>query len=230
MKRKLITELATVLLITACVGSAEADIIDSTYGVGAGSFELGNFINGGGNPNAAGLGYMGLLPGDRTITGWTVGGPGNGVDWLTTPTFGSDTGIHSVDLNHTLPSSISTVIPTTQGQIYDLSFGATALFNNGGSLGIVSAGNLSQAFTAPYSASLAGQTFPPFSFLFTATDTSTTITFLSTTQSLTGYTYGPVIDSVSVNSVPIPAAGWLFGSAFAGFAGLGRRGKSCLAK
>ena len=37
-------------LFAACIGSAQANIIDDTYGVGAGSFELGNFVNGGGIP------------------------------------------------------------------------------------------------------------------------------------------------------------------------------------
>ncbi|MGA1839025.1 MAG: hypothetical protein ACMUIU_00220 [bacterium] len=52
------------------------NIIDATYGIGAGSFELGVFVNGGGITFARGPGYMGVAPGDSTtITGWTVGGP-----------------------------------------------------------------------------------------------------------------------------------------------------------
>ena len=127
MKKKFLAGLAISMLMAACIGSAEANFIDDSYGAGAGSFELGNFVNGGGNPNAAGPDYMGLLPGDTTITGWTVGGPGDGVDWLTTPTYGADTGIHAVDLQHLSASSISTVISTIAGNAYELSFSAAAV-------------------------------------------------------------------------------------------------------
>ena len=188
--------------------TASANIIDSTYGAGAGSFELGAFVNGGGNPNSAGPDYMGLFPGDNTtITGWTVGGPGNGVDWLITPAFGADTGIHSVDLQHTSDSSIATVIPTVAGDVYSLSFGAAAWQPSQANTGVVSAGSLvDQIFTAAFSNDLSNQAFTPFTFLFTATGPTTTIQFTATGSN--PY-YGPVIDSVSVDpvsSVPEPSS------------------------
>ena len=50
------------------------NIINSTYGTGAGSFELGSFVAVGTGFNS----YMAIAPGDSTtITGWTVGGPGD---------------------------------------------------------------------------------------------------------------------------------------------------------
>ena len=79
-------------------GFAGANIIDDTYGVGVGSFELGNFINDGGIPPHS-TGYMGVASGDSmTITGWVVSGPGDGIDWLIEPLFNADTGYHSIDL------------------------------------------------------------------------------------------------------------------------------------
>lgn len=70
--------------------TAYANIIDDTFGIGAGSFELGNFVNGGQDGGSfGGTGWMGLGVGSIVMTGWTVGGPGDGVDWLTTPTFGA---------------------------------------------------------------------------------------------------------------------------------------------
>ena len=160
-------------------------------------------MNGGGsNPTAHGPGYISLLPSDNTtITGWTVGGPGEGVDWLTTPTYGADTGIHSVDLQHVYPSSISTTIPTLAGNIYNLSFSAAAVsgYTNTGD---VSAGSLiNQAFAPSFSGSFYNQTYTPYSFTFTATGSATLIMFQATGPNIQ---YGPVIDSVGVLSVPEP--------------------------
>ena len=186
--------------------TANANIIDSTYGAGAGSFELGNFVNGGGTP-PQGFDYMGVAPGDSTtMTGWTVGGPGDGVDWVTGPTFGVDTGNYALDLQHITASSIATVIPTVANALYELSFGAAAVsgYTN---TGVVSAGSLvNQVFTAPFSGAFASQVFSPFAFQFTATGPTTTIRFTATGPSTT---YGPVIDSVSVDpvsSVPEPSS------------------------
>src|SRR5437899_2235293 len=101
------------------------NLIDLTYGVGAGSFELGPFVNGGGG--GGGVDFMALAPGSTTITGWTVGGPGDGVDWITGPTYGADTGNFALDLQHTTASSISTVIPTLNGAVYQLLFRAASV-------------------------------------------------------------------------------------------------------
>ncbi len=209
--RMLIRRFLSVFLSAICVlasqtSSASTNIIDSTYGAGAGSFELGNFVNGGADgASYGGPDYMGLAVGSTTITGWTVSGPGNGVDWLTTPKFGALDGFHSVDLTHTIASSISTTIPTITGDVYDLSFGAAAVADTTSNTGSVSAGLLqNKNFTATWSNSTATQKFDPFSFQFTATGTSTTITFLSTNQLPGSSTYGPVIDRVSVTAVPEP--------------------------
>lgn len=164
----------------------QVNLIDATYGAGAGSFELGNFVNNGKD-------YKSLAPGDKTITGWTVGG----VDWLILPTYRSDTGVHSVDLRSNNANSIATVIPTVAGNVYRLSFGAATVsgYNNSG---VVSAGSLvNQSFIAVESGSLANQAFTPFTFLFTATDSSTEVRFTATGDPSV---YGPAIDSVSVVS------------------------------
>jgi hypothetical protein len=184
--------------------TANANIIDDTYGVGAGSFELGAFVNNG-------FDYMALAPGATTITAWTVGGPGDGVDWLSTPTFGAQSGLHSIDLIHSTAGSVSTLIPTTLGQTYELSFYAAAI-STGVALGTVSAGSLvDQSFTAPITPAVytdptrtANQVFALFSFLFTATGPTSTVSFTSAGGGCFPDCYGPVIDSVSVDLVSVP--------------------------
>ena len=175
--------------------TANANIIDDTYGAGAGGFELGAFVNDGSD-------YMSLPPGDTTITGWTVGGPGAGVDWVTGPTFGVDTGNYALDLQYFTASSIATVIPTVANAVYEISFGAAANSSYPSNTGIVSAGSLvDQLFAAAFSNDLSTQTFTPFTFLFTATGLITMITFTSNGPNTL---YGPVIDSVNVDLVSVP--------------------------
>jgi hypothetical protein len=157
-------------MFVLATASHAVNIIDATYGGGAGSFELGSY---------AGGAFQGLAPGSTSMTGWTVGGPGDGVDWLAQPTFNADTGIHSVDMKHLTNSSISTVIPTTIGGVYELTFTSAAVINHDNQ-GIVSAGNLvAQPFAPAFSGAFGTQVFHPFTFYFTASGTSTTITFQS---------------------------------------------------
>jgi hypothetical protein len=207
---------------------ANANIIDDTHGIGSGSFELGDFVNGSGSTPFSNIaGYMGLLPGSTAITGWTVGGPGDGVDWLTDEAgnnfiFNAHEGIHSVDLQHLTGSSIFTEIPTITGLFYELSFFAASVqgFDN---TGTVSAGSLTgQSFTAPYSTTFQDQLFQQFSFSFSAIDTVTKIQFSGFDSINAQLQYGPVIDSVAVtltNSsqpVPEPTTIFLIGTALIG--------------
>lgn len=180
------------------------NLIDLTYGDGAGSFELGNFL-----PVGLGQRRMDVEPGDNaTIVGWTVGGPGDGVNWLIEPFYNADTGVHAIDLQHFVKSSIATNIPTIPGRIYELSFSAASVIGLTNT-GTVSAGSLiEQPFITSPSSNFPIQEFTPFSFRFTAIETETKIEFESSQTTNSPIRYGPVIDSVSVvptTSVTEPA-------------------------
>jgi hypothetical protein len=151
--------------------TANANLIDDAYGIGAGSFELGQFTPIGINE----LSFMVLAPGSTTITGWTVGGSGEGVDWAT-DFYGPDTGDYAVDLRHLTggSSTTSTVIDTTVNSLYELSF-STASVLGYSNTGVFSAGSLvNQAFTATFSPAntFSTQLFTPLTFQFTATGPS----------------------------------------------------------
>jgi hypothetical protein len=225
MRKRHLPGMATGLLLTAaCIGSASANIIDDTYGAGAGSFELGGgFV-------ANQYNYMPLAQGSTSITGWTVGGPGGGVDWLLAPYWTADTGKHSVDLqqsdlqqpnwpnNGPDNGSIATIIPTSTGQTYRLTFGA-ATYGGYYAKGVVSAGTLiDQTFTTIASPSYNTQVYQQFAFLFTATAPTTEIRFMTDSPNTI---YGPAIDSVSVDlaaSVPEPSNTALLAIGIAGLA------------
>ncbi len=206
---------------------ANANIIDDTYGVGAGSFEIGTFVD-------PGYHYMVLPVGLTAISGWTVGGLG-GVDWLLAPYFGTNSGLYAIDLIEATAGSISTVIPTMAGQIYDLSFYASTV-STGNALGVVSAGSLvDQAFSAPITSiqNIASLNYSLFSFLFTAIGTDTTVNFMATPigSSCLPDCAGPIIDSVSVSlvapsAVPEPSQILLFGAGLAGLLGTRLRSKN----
>jgi len=199
------TKLATVTaILVACSPLHAQNLIDLTHGDGAGSFEHGSFVDGGG-------GFMRLGAGSTAITGWTVGGP-DGVDWLSEPGLNGQTGALSLDLAALSAGSILTVVPTTVGAQYHLSFGAYG--GQKTQTGRVTAGDLDDTFVASGVAEASSATYIDFAFDFTATQPSTTITF----QPVSSDGFGPVIDSVSV--VPEPATGVLM--LLGGLLGLGR--------
>ncbi len=215
------------LLSTICIlvsPTVDANIIDDTYGSGAGSFENGTFVDSGGY-------YMVLPVGSTTITGWTVGGPG-GVDWVSAPYFGTNSGLRAIDLIESSVGSISIVIPTIIGQTYDLSF-YTATYSTGNALGAVSAGSLvNKTFSAPISLiqDISNPNYAPLNFQFMANGTDTTINFMSTPtgSSCLPDCVGPIIDTVSVSaasqaSIPIPSTLWLVGAGLVGLFGFSPR-------
>jgi len=178
----------------ARAGAAETqNIIDQTYGIGAGSFELGVYV-----PSIEGD-FMRLAPGSTTMTGWTVGGPGDGIKWLGPQTFGS------VDLTYRSPSSIFTVIPTVPGYIYGFSFDLFPAHTGINDRLDFWFGN--QGFAG---ATADDQRVVRKGFQVTATSAETLISFIADYPSTDNQ--GPFIDNVSVTfeRVPEPSTPWVF--------------------
>lgn len=174
-----------------------------------------------------------LLPGDPTITGWTI--TTGSVDLITDTCCGAaDTGHQFIDLVGTLSTGgLSQQFATVANQTYNLSF---AYSNNPGASASASASAVitddaaipntllstvvSHASNDPYSHFLAQ---------FVASSALTTLTFTNLTG---GFNGGIFLDSVSVvAATPIPAALPLFASGLGlfGFAAHRRRRKAAFA-
>lgn len=165
------------------------NLIDATYGAGAGSFELGVYA---GDPET---GFMRLPSEATTIVGWVLGNAGGGVDWLSQPQCKAASGNLSVDLVGVMPGSgLSTTIPTISGAVYRISFQTYG--PNEGTSGRVTAGSLNEVFDAPGTSGSANATYKKYEFTFTANASSTTVTFVPNFT----YGFGPVIDDVSVEA------------------------------
>jgi choice-of-anchor C domain-containing protein len=152
-----------------------------------------------------GAGFISLPGGSTAITGWTVGG--QGVDYTGTFWQASD-GVRSVDLAALAPGSISQTLATTPGTTYRIFFDLAG--NPDGPPTIkdlqVSAAAATQSYTFDDTgATHAAMGWVTRSFDFTATASSTTLTFTD----LDNTAFGPVIDNVrgdAVAAVPEPSS------------------------
>lgn len=186
-------------ILAANVSLASVNLIDLKHGIGAGSFELGVYQKNSANA----WDYMRLGEGDATIVGWTVGNT-YGIDWGNSPSILAYDGTKSVDLSGVglgstiSPGSIRTSIDTVTGAQYLITFWAYG--GDEDHSGLLTAGTLSQAFTAKGMMAPTRSDYQYFEYIFTAIDFETIVTF----QSTDGYGFGPVIDDVSVFAIPEP--------------------------
>src|SRR6188472_2525082 len=155
-------------------------------------------------------GYHLAAKGDTSLTGWTV--DGDGVDIVNESLWDAHAGAHSIDLNAYGPGSISQEMATVPNQAYDVTFWMSG--NPGAAQGIktmkVSAANV----TNEVQFDTTGKTernmgWEQRSFTFVASETSTTLTFTSTTnatdQNFFGgekAAWGPAVDDVTVAAAP----------------------------
>jgi choice-of-anchor C domain-containing protein len=162
-----------------------------------GSFELGSYDGGS---------FEMLSNGDTDLIGWTIGG--SGVDWHNSNEFTSPQDSNFlVDLNligigQFNTGTLSQTFSTSIGENYQLSFylagaGSNLGFSNPRQVTVNIAG-INQNFSTPASLNT-NLIWKQQTLVFTATAPSTTLTFSSPDG--TGF-WGPLVDNVSVASVP----------------------------
>ncbi|MEO5713742.1 MAG: choice-of-anchor C family protein [Luteolibacter sp.] len=206
---------AKLLLITSVMLAAPsaraANIIDSIYGVGAGSFEL---------PGFTGPTFATYASGSTAITGWTVNTVN--IDWVKNSVWNASNGSYSLDMNGTPggPGGIQTVITTTIGSTYRVSFDIAGYLTAGSNtnpkvMKTVAAGittihylTATQSYTQPFALPLA-VTWSTRTFDFVATSTSSTVSFVSL---VAGDGSAMLLDNVSIEAVPEPGATALVGA------------------
>lgn len=168
----------------------------------------------------AGGSYTTYSHGSTDITGWTV--TGSSVDLIGTYWQAPPGGGQSVDLDGNNPGGLTQAVTTVPNQAYVITF---ELSGNPDTVGTkyltVSAGATSQSFTyTTGSNKKTDMMFVSETFAFTATGTSTALSFTSGDPRRSPS--GPVIGNVTGVAIPEPLSILLFGSALAGL-GLVRR-------
>lgn len=171
-----------------------------------GSFEEGDF---GGAPS-----FRRLPPASTELTGWAIGGVG--VDWhnaveMNFPHSGDKVLDLHLDGGAGGHGTLSQSFATMPGSLYELSFflagpGINFGFPNPRSV-IVDIAGVQQTFSTPASPNTDIQ-WGGHQLLFTAVDTTTTLTF-SSPHDGQGF-WGPVLDDVSVTAVPEPTSAIFF--------------------
>jgi choice-of-anchor C domain-containing protein len=193
------------------------------------------FVNGSFEQGSAPGQFITLNGGDSTsITGWTVGGGANSVDYIGSYWTASN-GLRSIDLNGLVPGSISQTFDVVAGQTYQVTFDLAGNPAGGPQFKTLDS---SVAFTlfspTPFDASntdLANMGWISYSFLFTAVGNSATLTFASTTTDYSGNStyptaFGPALDNVNVAAVPEPSTWAMMILGFLGLGFLGYRKSS----
>jgi choice-of-anchor C domain-containing protein len=199
----------------AMLGSAT--IAQSANLITNGSFEDGT--------NAPGAGFRTLNATNTDITGWTVAS--GSIDWIGSY-WQASAGQRSIDLSGNEPGAldVSQTLSLGPGK-YELSFDLSGNPDGGPTtksasviLGGVPGSPFTKNYTLTAANTLANMNYIRQSIVFTLSNlANVTVGFANP---LAG-PYGPAIDNVSLSAVPLPAAAWLFGSAFLGLCWLGRR-------
>jgi choice-of-anchor C domain-containing protein len=203
MKRTNLAIAAAVLLSSPLAFSA--NIIDAFYGVGAGSFEI---------PGHTGPLFVTVNTSSSDLTGWTVNT--TSVDWAKSTVWNPSEGNYSIDLNGTPggPGGLQTVIPTTAGTTYKVTFDIAAYTAPGSTTNPKTFETTAAGVTTQFSLSTSDNYGLPFnlplnvtwtsrSFEFVAVDVMSTVSFVSTVASEPA---GVLLDNVAIVAVPEPGS------------------------
>ena len=192
--------LGVAILTVLSTTSVKAELITN------GSFELATI-----DPGA---GFLHVLPGQTSITGWDV--ITEDVHYMGTFWEASD-GIRSIDLDGLINSAggLSQTISTVAGTEYEVTFDMAGNYGNFPvikPMRVSADGQSLDFFFDITGRSAFDMGWTSMSWLFTADDATAVLEFQSLTISPQGW--GAALDNVSVNAlaeVPAPATIWLFG-------------------
>ncbi len=189
------------LVALSCNLSAQ-NLIDTTYGVGAGSFELGTYAENFSTSLSDGpYGSMRLAGGSTTITGWTVAS--GGTDWISGTNWNITNGLRAIDLPAASGTGgISTSIPTLIGSVYTISFKTSEIVSPQTfvAVSVDGIGNITNYALPAVGGPPRAWNQSPF-FTFTATSANSIVNFTAPAASLS---YGAMIDDVVITGAAIP--------------------------
>ena len=199
------------------------------------AFQNGNFETPGAACTPGAGGFVTVLSPSTCIPGWTV--TVGSIDYINGYWQAAD-GTHSIDLDGNTQGGIAQTFDTIAGQMYLVTF---ALAGNAGGAPTIKALNVSAAANSQnYTFDITGHNFANMgwtteTFQFTATGTSTTLTFTSLDDTSTGCCNGPALDAVTVTplaaGVPEPGSlGLLTAGGLAMVAALRRRATGLLSR
>lgn len=170
----------------------------------AASIVNGSFESATVNP---GGGFVTLGTGSTAITGWTV--TGGSIDYIGGYWQAQD-GQRSVDLAGSSLGTLAQTFSTIANVTYEVTFWISKNPDGGAVVrtGTISAGANSGLFTYSASNSRANMNWVQDTFRFTATGSSTTLSFAANADA--GCCFGPALDNVGIAVVPEPASWALF--------------------